>query len=161
MEYNIKNHETRYSGVLFRSRLEARWAAYFDLLSWHWEYEPIDLDGWTPDFLLDIPCSHSECVDYPAGPVSGAHRLLIEVKPYFKIEKFKGHPCMDYFYGNHIKTGKKIPADCSAGFGIGPDVAEFECVHGHGGGIYSLLNWHNYQCKEIWNKAGEVVRYEK
>jgi hypothetical protein len=37
---------------MFRSRLEARWAAFFDLAGWHWQYEPFDLAGWTPDFSL-------------------------------------------------------------------------------------------------------------
>lgn len=43
---------TTYSGVRFRSRLEARWAAFFDLCEWPWEYEPLDLDGYIPDFVL-------------------------------------------------------------------------------------------------------------
>lgn len=43
---------TKYKGVQFRSRLEATWAAYFDLLGIPWEYEPFDLPGWIPDFRL-------------------------------------------------------------------------------------------------------------
>lgn len=43
---------TVYGGVRFRSRLEARWAAFFDLLEWRWEYEPLDLEGYIPDFML-------------------------------------------------------------------------------------------------------------
>ena len=43
---------TKYEGVQFRSRLEARWAAFFDLNEWEWQYEPTDFDGWTPDFLV-------------------------------------------------------------------------------------------------------------
>lgn len=43
---------TKYAGVQFRSRLEARWAAFFDLIGWPWEYEPIDLAGYIPDFVL-------------------------------------------------------------------------------------------------------------
>ena len=43
---------TLYKGIQFRSRLEARWAAFFDLLEWPWEYEPIDLQGYIPDFVL-------------------------------------------------------------------------------------------------------------
>jgi hypothetical protein len=31
---------TEYAGARFRSRLEARWAAFFDLCGWRWEYEP-------------------------------------------------------------------------------------------------------------------------
>lgn len=53
---------TKYAGVQFRSRLEARWAAFFDLLGFGWEYEPLDLDGYIPDFVL---CRH----------------VLVEVKP--------------------------------------------------------------------------------
>ncbi|TIN83117.1 hypothetical protein [Mesorhizobium sp.] len=52
MNYNIKAIPTTYAGVNFRSRLEARWAAFFDLCGWKWDYEPFDLDGWAPDFLI-------------------------------------------------------------------------------------------------------------
>ena len=55
---------TSYGGVNFRSRLEARWAAFFDLLGWSWEYEPIDLAGYIPDFILNFK-----------------KPLLVEVKP--------------------------------------------------------------------------------
>ena len=55
---------TTYAGVNFRSRLEARWAAMYDLLSWEWEYEPVDLNGYIPDFILSFK-----------------RPLLIEVKP--------------------------------------------------------------------------------
>ena len=49
--------QTEYKGYLFRSRLEARWAVFFDRLGVKWEYEPegYDLgDGllYLPDFLL-------------------------------------------------------------------------------------------------------------
>ena len=44
---------TEYRGYQFRSRAEARWAAFFDQLGWAWEYEPIDLDGYIPDFVLE------------------------------------------------------------------------------------------------------------
>jgi hypothetical protein len=48
----VKSHPTRYAGVQFRSRLEARWAAFFDLAGWAWRYEPVDDTGWVPDFVL-------------------------------------------------------------------------------------------------------------
>ena len=41
-----------YRGVLFRSRLEAKWAAFFDNVGWHWEYEPCEFNGWFPDFAI-------------------------------------------------------------------------------------------------------------
>lgn len=53
----IKAIETRYKGCNFRSRLEARWAVFFDALGVKWEYEPEGFDlgemGWyLPDFWL-------------------------------------------------------------------------------------------------------------
>jgi len=43
---------TEYGGIRFRSRVEARWAAFFDRLDWPWQYEPCDLAGYIPDFVL-------------------------------------------------------------------------------------------------------------
>ena len=45
---------TVYQGIQFRSRLEARWAAFFDRLGWPYEYEPFECGGWIPDFLLKL-----------------------------------------------------------------------------------------------------------
>ena len=59
---------TTYNGVRFRSRLEAKWAATFDRMGWLWEYEPIDLNGWIPDFLVQHPKFNSR-------------PWLVEVKP--------------------------------------------------------------------------------
>lgn len=36
--------ETLYGGILFRSKLETRWAAYFDLLGLSWKYETHRMD---------------------------------------------------------------------------------------------------------------------
>lgn len=49
---------TRYNGINFRSRLEAKWARFFDLIGWKWDYEPLDFNGYIPDFYLhgDNPC---------------------------------------------------------------------------------------------------------
>lgn len=53
----MKSIETYYKGYKFRSRLEARWAVFFDACGVKWEYEPEGFvwdDGMTylPDFLL-------------------------------------------------------------------------------------------------------------
>jgi hypothetical protein len=56
---------TTYNGIRFRSRLEAKWACMFDQLGWRWHYEPLDLNGWIPDFLLESEKNH----------------VLVEVKP--------------------------------------------------------------------------------
>ncbi len=49
--------ETQYKGCRFRSRLEARWAVFFEACGVKWEYEPEGYelgDGtcYLPDFLL-------------------------------------------------------------------------------------------------------------
>ncbi len=53
----MKAIETIYKGYRFRSRLEARWAVFFDTLKIKWEYEPEGYqapDGtrYLPDFFL-------------------------------------------------------------------------------------------------------------
>lgn len=53
----LKPIETQYRGYRFRSRLEARWAVFFDALGIKWEYETEGYDlgeaGWyLPDFWL-------------------------------------------------------------------------------------------------------------
>lgn len=53
----IKAIETQYKGYRFRSRLEARWAVFFDALSLKWDYEPEGFDlgslgFYLPDFFL-------------------------------------------------------------------------------------------------------------
>lgn len=60
---------TEYKGVHFRSRLEATWARFFDACGWAWDYEPIDLRGYIPDFVL-----------------RGARQHLVDVKPIQRVE---------------------------------------------------------------------------
>jgi len=62
----ITSKPTRYNGIVYRSRLEAKWAAMFDLLDIKFEYEPAhymtSIGGYLPDFLLD-------------------GKLIVEIKP--------------------------------------------------------------------------------
>ena len=66
MDYTIESIQTIYKERNYRSRLEAKWAAFFDLCGWRYEYEPLDLNGWFPDFAL-------------YG--DKGNRILVEVKP--------------------------------------------------------------------------------
>jgi hypothetical protein len=58
----IQAIQTEYNGYLFRSRLEARWAVFFDTLGlpYNYEHEGFDLKGfgyYLPDFWLpDLEC---------------------------------------------------------------------------------------------------------
>lgn len=52
----VKAIQTPYKGYLFRSRVEARWAYFFDLLDIKWEYEKegyeLPSGNYLPDFWL-------------------------------------------------------------------------------------------------------------
>lgn len=60
----IKAIETRYAGCRFRSRLEAKWAVFFDALDIEWEHEPEGFETsagrYLPDFKIQIPGNQQE-----------------------------------------------------------------------------------------------------
>jgi hypothetical protein len=72
-QYNYKSIPTVYKGIRFRSQLEARWACFFDLVKWNWEYEEENLNGWIPDFII-----HGAKED-----------VLVEVKHFTQLQDFK------------------------------------------------------------------------
>ena len=152
VEYDVAAHPTMYKGVQFRSRLEARWAAFFVLAGWEWEYEPIDLTGWVPDFIVRIPCSHSDC--------NGYHVLFAEVKPYVDLKQFEGHPCTMYPFGGQGED-PKIPADASASFGNNPHVTSWVMAHGSGGAVYCVHDWIKADVDKMWKEAGNMVQWNK
>lgn len=206
MKYEIASIPTRYKNALFRSRLEARWAAFADLAGWKWRYEPIDLQGWIPDFWFGIPCGHSECCAIPTKrcprcgsqnrvlfyvpvmkwqngkrttnpqldacgkPVTDPryrclachneyctwecdpnfmHELYAEVKPYYSLEEFEGHP---------VTLIDPWEEPSPARFGIDPTVTEWQMAHGSGGGIESATDW-DEEWENHWNEAGNIVQY--
>ena len=61
-------------GIEFRSRLEAKYATFFELLEFKWQYEPVDLNGWIPDFIL-----YGE----------GGREVFVEIKPETDREKLQ------------------------------------------------------------------------
>ena len=80
----IQPIETHYAGCRFRSRLEARWAVYFDCLGIAWEYESegyaLDEETWyLPDYLLPELRAYGE-VKPPGGDFQLALRLARAVQ---------------------------------------------------------------------------------
>lgn len=74
----IRPIETKYSGARFRSRLEARWACFFNSLGLLWEYEKegFDMGGrkYLPDFYLPhidtwLEIKPGDPLDWPDHPV--------------------------------------------------------------------------------------------
>ena len=139
--YEITAIPTIYAEVLFRSRLEARYAAFFDFAEWEWEYEPLDLKGWIPDFLVTIPCDCDEC-----GARRG-HRLLAEVKPYYTIGEFYETAAWKMRYGPMSEDQALdrleflYPYGNVAVFGNNPSVSYWEMSHASGGGDWSIPEW--------------------
>jgi len=73
--------ETKYNGILFRSRLEARWAIAFDRMGLRWNYEPEGFDlgklgKYLPDFFFP---EQRDC-----------ERMWVEIKP--EIEEGSAEP---------------------------------------------------------------------
>ena len=156
MNYTIKAIPTTYAGVRFRSRLEARWAAFFDLCGWSWDYEPIDLDGWAPDFILKFPIAD----------------IYVEVKP-VETDSTHGFPAlpMPWREGSNDpfdKTRPYINTLFVLALGARPQ-ADWIGVgrlsdggHGYGG------SWHDVHdnlringSTKRWAEAGNLVQWRK
>lgn len=69
----MKAIPTKINHLQFRSRLEATWAEFFTILKWKWEYEPVDADGYIPDFAV--------------LEKTGRVAAFFEVKPVFSSEE--------------------------------------------------------------------------
>jgi hypothetical protein len=59
----------------FRTLLDARWAYFFDEVGIKWEYRPMEINGYIPDFLI-------ECAD--------GVEWLVDVKPFFGDDYMTG-----------------------------------------------------------------------
>lgn len=100
----IQAIETRYAGCHFRSRLEARWAVFFDHLNIAWQYEPEGFVGchgtpYLPDFYLP------ELRSWVTG-ATGDQGVYVEVKgsqSQLENDSYKIGQCIDY---NHTPLGK-------------------------------------------------------
>ncbi|NWG32696.1 MAG: hypothetical protein HXY29_14575 [Rhodocyclaceae bacterium] len=90
----IQSIPTTYKGVRFRSRLEARWAALFDLLRWPWTYEPFELKGYIPDFVL---------------PFEDGTDVIVEVKPIWRSEREAWRTVMDKIDASGWIGGSNTP----------------------------------------------------
>ena len=68
---SIQSIETVYRGIRFRSRLEARWAVFFDSLGICWQYE---MEGYRSGSVYYLP-------DFKTDDILGAASSFFEVKP--------------------------------------------------------------------------------
>ncbi len=145
---------TLYKGTMFRSRTEARWAAFFDLANIPWQYEPIDLQGYIPDFVVPW---HND--------------LLVEVKAECKLSDLDEHKAKIENSGWPgealiVGTGLICPADQHPILGLIGErevidgeltwrwdtVRAFECISC--GGASVLAESGSWLCRACWQGVG-------
>lgn len=121
MSKEIKAIQTYYNGYWYRSRLEARWAVFFDAAGIKYVYEPegfVGFDGskYLPDFYLPVEDIYVEvkgcdekleddwskianAIDFGATPVSKGLLLLGEI-PNPESFEFGTVPLFSFLYRN-------------------------------------------------------------
>jgi hypothetical protein len=132
----IRAIETEYRGYKMRSRLEARWATFFDALDIPWEYEPEGYEDGATRYLPDFWMPTLGC--------------FAEVKPTWpdEAEQAKAHLLVE-------GTGKPLyfligtPVPFRAKFGRDPGDIRWEGDHGYifpGEGIDGRCGWGECAC---------------
>jgi len=170
-EYTKKAKDTMYAGCLFRSRLEATWAAFFDICGIKWVYEPFDLPGWSPDFLL-------------------SDNVLAEVKPFTQPDSilqwklFSATRSTEFYpiflgpspisfnvIGLHVGNDFDVQTDSDGKYVMidNPDLAEVQlwpdgtlwCVHGNDEtvDITQFGRMHILDLPLLFNEAKNKVRF--
>lgn len=151
---HIRAIPTRYNGVNFRSRLEARWAAFFDLVGWRWEYEPIDLKGWAPDFIIKLPIADVyaevkpvETIEHPE--IKGLWLLPQESTAW---QKTRPHDCASFVL--HLGARPQSSNYCSIGrLTDGKPVGDVLWID-----VESTLRVKD--ADSIWREAGNIVQWQ-
>jgi hypothetical protein len=90
----IQPIQTAYHGCLFRSRLEARWAVFFDTLQIPWEYEPegfqTSAGPYLPDFRIQFRrhvWTWFEVKSDMAPPADPRHRAFADAGEYLTVAR--------------------------------------------------------------------------
>lgn len=119
---DIKPIETVYNGYRFRSRLEARWAVFFDAAGIEYQYEPEGFQvylgdetvRYLPDFYLPGLSTYAEvkpnyeklmeeseklgnCIDFNRTPVSDGLIILGQI-PYWPLDQFNVPFFIQFFW---------------------------------------------------------------
>ena len=183
IDYSIPAIPTEYNGTTFRSRLEARWAAFFDLCGWEWEYEPVDFDGWFPDFALRGDEGRPTWVEVkplmpPAeaggipggifskitGALSAAGRpvdeaLVLGVSPHFGTDRY-GYPvhAVGWLLENPMRGAPDGPGGLFLYRAIYMENGGTPGVLPEGG-LYPIRYNTPADCRQIWNRARRAVQY--
>jgi len=99
----LKPIQTRYKGYLMRSRLEARWAVYFDTLGVEWDYEPEGFDLgdaglYLPDFWLKTVNMWAEVKPTPFTTEEDAKCVALALDSGYPVLRLEGTPAWREYY---------------------------------------------------------------
>jgi hypothetical protein len=143
----IKAIETWYAGHRFRSRLEARWAVFFDQLGIPWQYEPqgfsVNGQAYLPDFYLPSDRTYVEVKGDPRQLDMGLLTAFAEHHPLLLLGPIPDPPAehqgdlgwLDLSqgyrvgFGNHQYKGRlwfHFNADVDLEHPLQPTVDEYE-----------------------------------
>ena len=174
-KYRFKAIPVVYNSIQFRSRLESRWAAFFDLIGWNYTYEPYDLEKWSPDFKLTTQAGTKFLVEVKPAELTdkklrmkignatefASGILLVSELPF----KYPYPNCIGLtsVFGKTLNSNKEIDFEfCTSVimdiYGQGKDIHNLcqadEVVHS---------NFNNAKdfCTELWNRAGNEVQFLK
>lgn len=139
---------TMFGGIQYRSRLEARWAAFMNNINWQHTYEPIDGDGYIPDFI-----------------VHGEKPFFVEVKPAVTEGEFVAE--QDKVERGVRSLGRDVVivgltpfngSQIGPGFYVDDHVAGYLCQEG----VWDKANWRTcLQCHEVAlvHSSGDFATY--
>lgn len=148
--------ETKYKGYNFRSRLEARWAVFFDALNVRWEYEKEGFnlagDYYLPDFFLrDLDCFFEVKGVRPDDTMKQLKLAELGGKNVFMA--IGGIPLIEY-----IDWWSSDPGDTKGSYGAIKFSNDFDIEIFTGG----RGDWGNHRCFVQCNICGKIeIEYWK
>lgn len=132
----MKAIETEYKSYRFRSRLEARWAVFMDVLGLKYEYEHegFDLDGinYLPDFLVPELSAHVEIK--PVNPTVEEQEKMSRLVEFTKLRGF-------------IIIGSPVVPFSEEFYPQSAEAFEWVCVHQDDGTVKDVVGW---DCPYLW-----------
>lgn len=167
VKYTMACVETEYRGYKFRSRLEAKWAAFFDLLGWAWEYEPIEFDGWFPDFAIFGDTGNIVYVEVKPVtvlPVKLEARLeAVNIENEILVCGMVWHNAWlyDRLWFGDIGYGRWSSGNGKIGFCHGHNSYVDRISGGYDGGSYGEIRLRTYEIANLWAEACNIVQWKK
>lgn len=179
--YDIKAIPTVYGERQFRSRLEAKWASFFDHAGWGFEYEPFDLGAWSPDFLLigqtkllvevkpitELDCQTAEKMASAATSIGwDGELLLLGVAPLFEMDSGPYHsPAIGWLGERTAEDWTFHRASACFGYDGRPDfMSQWFAYSGRMfGARFKDCEWPDNSdwLKRIWDRAANRVQWHK